>query len=270
MLAFVFPPLDPVAVSFGPLVIRWYALAYLTGILLGWVYAKWLVRRIPGGPDPLLYDDYLTWLVLGIVLGGRVGYVLFYQGSYYLANPLEALEIWHGGMSFHGGALGVIVATLLFCRKHKLGFFRFIDPVACVVPIGLGCGRLANFVNGELFGRVTDMPWGVIFPRGGDQPRHPSQLYEAGLEGLILLLILFLFARSPKFSGRHGFLSGVFLAAYGSFRFTLEFFREPDAQLGFLYGGATMGQLLCLPMLAYGGYLIVRALRRPPIVDLTV
>jgi phosphatidylglycerol:prolipoprotein diacylglycerol transferase len=257
-----FPDFDPIAVSIGPVAIRWYALAYMAGFLLGWRYCLKLAQQIPNAPAPQLYDDFLTWAIIGVILGGRLGYVIFYNGTEYLNHPLEALQIWHGGMSFHGGMLGVITASFLFTRKHKKGFFEFTDILACVTPIGLGLGRLANFVNGELFGRVTDVPWGVVFPRGGDLPRHPSQLYEASLEGIVLFLILFFIARQKNLATKHGLLSGVFLTFYGLFRFGVEFLREPDAQLGFLFAGATMGQLLCVPMIAYGLFLIARAFRR--------
>ncbi len=257
-----FPAFDPVAVAIGPIAIRWYALAYLAGFLLGWRYCLSLARQNPKGPQPLHYDDFLSWAVIGTVLGGRLGYVLFYQADYYFAHPLEMLQVWHGGMSFHGGALGVIGSAWLFTRSRKIDFFAFTDLLAVVTPIGLGLGRLANFVNGELFGRVTDAPWGMVFPRGGDQPRHPSQLYEAGLEGLVLLVIMAVLVRQPKLRARPAFLSGAFLFFYGLFRFSVEFFREPDQQLGFLFAGATMGQLLCLPMMAFGLYLILRSERR--------
>ncbi|MBI3418525.1 MAG: prolipoprotein diacylglyceryl transferase [Proteobacteria bacterium] len=185
-----FPHLDPVALQIGPLAIRWYALAYIAGVILGWLYAKHLAKANPRGPAPDLYTEVLSWLVFGILIGGRLGYVLFYNGPYYLQHPLEALEIWHGGMSFHGGALGVIGSCWFFCKRHKISYLAFMDIVVCVVPIGLFFGRLANFVNGELFGRASDVPWAMVFPHGGPLPRHPSQLYEAGLEGLLLLAIL--------------------------------------------------------------------------------
>jgi phosphatidylglycerol:prolipoprotein diacylglycerol transferase len=261
MLAILFPPFDPVLVSIGPLAIRWYALAYLAGFVLGWRYCLYLARQNPAGPSAQDYDDFLTWAVIGTVLGGRIGYILFYQLDYYLSTPQEIFYVWHGGMSFHGGMLGVITAALLFVRRRKIPFFAFSDLLACAVPIGLGLGRIANFINGELYGRITDVPWAVIFPRGGDVPRHPSQLYESALEGLVLLIILAWLARKPEIRAKHGFLSGVFLIGYGVFRFTVEFFREPDAQLGFLYGFATMGQLLCIPMILFGAYLLWRAQR---------
>lgn len=259
MLALAFPPLDPVLVTLGPLAIRWYALAYLAGFVLGWWLCLRLARQNPSGPSPQMFDDFLTWAVIGTILGGRLGYVLFYQPDHYLDRPLDALMVWHGGMSFHGGMLGVILAAYLFTRRRKIPFFAFSDILAVVAPIGLGLGRLANFVNGELFGRVTDAPWAVLFPRGGDLPRHPSQIYEATFEGLILFLILFFLARCPRMREKEGLISGAFLALYGLFRFGAEFFREPDPQLGFLYGGATMGQILCVPMILFGLFLIARS-----------
>jgi phosphatidylglycerol:prolipoprotein diacylglycerol transferase len=258
----MFPAFDPVLVTIGPLAIRWYALAYLAGFVLGWLYGQKLAAQNPKGPSPKAIDDFLTWAVIGTVLGGRIGYILFYQFGYYLSDPLEMFKVWHGGMSFHGGMLGVIAAIWLFTKREKIPFFAFSDILACVTPIGLGLGRLANFVNGELFGRPTDVPWAMIFPRGGDVPRHPSQLYEAGLEGLVLFLILYFLARRPWVRERVGLLSGSFLTLYGLFRFTAEFFREPDPQLGFLFDGATMGQLLCLPMIAVGGCIIFYALNK--------
>jgi phosphatidylglycerol:prolipoprotein diacylglycerol transferase len=262
MFALAFPPLDPVAFAFGPIEIRWYAIAYLAGFLLGWRLCLWLARQNPNGPSAKDYDDYLTWAVIGTVLGGRIGYVLFYQLEYYIAHPLEIVEVWHGGMSFHGGMLGVLVAAWIFTRRRHLGFFVFTDVLACVVPVGLFFGRLANFINGELYGRVTDVPWAVIFPRGGDVPRHPSQLYEATFEGLVLFLLMLWLSQKKPLRARPGFLSGVFLTCYGLFRFGLEFFRQPDAQIGFLLGGTTMGQWLCVPMFLFGVYLILRSERR--------
>ena len=257
-----FPHLDPVALSFGSLVIRWYALAYVAGLIAGWRWSMALAREDANAPQAALYDEFLTWAVGGVLLGGRIAYVLFYNAAEYMAHPLEVLKIWHGGMSFHGGMTGVILAAILFTGRHKVSFLAFTDLLACVTPIGLGLGRLANFVNGELYGRVTDVPWGIIFPRGGDLPRHPSQLYEALAEGLLLLLIMFVLSRQPKIRARAGVLSGAFLLLYGSMRFGIEFFREPDAQLGFLFAGATMGQLLCVPMIVAGAGIIAWALRK--------
>lgn len=262
MLALAFPSIDPVFFSVGPLQVRWYAVAYLAGFVLGVWLCKKLADLTKQGPTPKDYDDFLTWAVIGTILGGRLGYVLFYQLDYYLQAPLEAFQIWHGGMSFHGGMLGVIAAAWLYAKSRKFGFFAFTDVLACVTPIGLGLGRLANFVNGELYGRVTDVPWGVVFPRGGELPRHPSQLYEATLEGLALFVMMLVFVRIPSLRNKPGVLSGLFLTEYAVFRFVVEFFREPDAQLGFLYGGATMGQLLCVPMFLIGNWIILWAMMR--------
>ncbi|MCQ4160702.1 prolipoprotein diacylglyceryl transferase [Roseomonas sp. GC11] len=261
LLALPFPAIDPVLIEIGPLAIRWYALAYIAGILLGWRLARRLMALPPVSATAQQVDDFVTWAVLGVILGGRLGYVLFYQPDHYLTAPWEALYLWKGGMSFHGGATGVIVALVLFCRKYGLGIRRFGDRVTAVVPIGLFFGRLANFINGELWGRVTDVPWAMVFPHGGPEPRHPSQLYQAALEGLCLFVILQLLIRVPALRAREGFVSGAFLAGYGVARIIGEFFRQPDAQLGFLWGGATMGQLLSIPMLLAG--LALMALARP-------
>lgn len=257
-----YPQFNPVALEIGPLTIRWYALAYLAGFVLGWRWCMKMASRPGSLVKPEHYDEFLTWAVIGVILGGRSFYILFYNLPDYLAHPLQMLEVWHGGMSFHGGMTGVIVAAWLFTRRMKIPFFAFTDLLACVTPIGLGLGRIANFVNGELFGRPADVPWAMIFPRGGDVPRHPSQLYEAAAEGLLLLIIMFFLSRSDKVRARTGLMSGVFLTLYALFRFCIEFFREPDAQLGFLYDGATMGQLLCLPMFVAGIAIIVYAARR--------
>lgn len=253
-----FPQFDPVAFSLGPLVVRWYALAYLAGIVGGWRWCMAMAKHDNSAPRPEAYDEFMGWAVVGIILGGRLGYVLFYDFHQYLDAPLEALKIWHGGMSFHGGLIGVIAAAILFTKRQKIPFFAFADLLACVTPIGLGLGRLANFVNGELFGRVTEAPWGMVFPRGGDLPRHPSQIYEAALEGLTLFLIMFLLSRRPRLRAWKGFLSGTFLILYSIFRFGVEFFREPDPQLGFLFANATMGQLLCVPMFLAGVLILVK------------
>jgi phosphatidylglycerol:prolipoprotein diacylglycerol transferase len=262
-----FPNIDPVAFHIGPLAVRWYALAYMAGVLAGWRYLLYLGRLTPPqGPAPKVYDDYISWAVLGIILGGRLGYVLFYNFDYFLLHPAEALMLWHGGMSFHGGAAGVILATWVFCRRNKIHFLTFADRMVCVVPIGLFFGRIANFINGELYGRVADVPWAMVFPRGGDLPRHPSQLYHAALEGLALLLILSVLAHRPDIREKRGFLGGTFLLFYGLFRGFVEFFREPDVQIGFLWGGVTMGQLLCIPMIAAGAWLIAQSYKKlsPP------
>lgn len=263
LAAIAFPAIDPVALQIGPLAIRWYALAYVAGIVLGWRLAMRLAAR-PGTPvTPQEVDDLVVWLTLGIVLGGRVGYVLFYNFHIYVDNPLAALRIWEGGMSFHGGLLGVILAVVLFARNRGIPLLALGDIVAAVVPIGLFFGRIANFINGELWGRPSDVSWAMIFPHDPEQLlRHPSQLYQAGLEGIMLFtLMMVLNARGIR---RHmGALSGTFLMGYGVARIIGEFFREPDAQLGFLAFGATMGQILSLPMVLIGLWLVVTAKNRP-------
>ncbi len=201
----------------------------------------------------------MVWGVLGIVGGGRLGYVLFYKPSYYFSHPQHIFAVWEGGMSFHGGLLGVAIAFVFFCRKFHIAFFELMDVLACVVPIGLFCGRVANFINGELYGRATDAPWGMVFPHGGDLPRHPSQLYEASMEGVLLFILLFVLLKFTSARDRRGLLTGIFLIGYSCSRIIAEFFREPDDFLGFLWGGATMGQLLSLPMLACGLYLAFTA-----------
>ncbi len=259
LLALPFPAIDPVLVEFGPIVIRWYALAYIAGILLGWQLARRLIALPPVAANRQQLDDFVTWATLGIILGGRLGYVLFYRAGYYLSHPAEILAVWQGGMSFHGGALGVIVATILFCRLQKLDLLRFGDRIAAVVPIGLCFGRLANFINAELWGRVSDVPWAMVFPTGGPEPRHPSQLYQALLEGLVLFVVLQILVHRPAIRARRGFLTGVFLCGYGLARIVGEFFRQPDANLGYLFAGATMGQVLSLPMVLIGLWLMRRA-----------
>jgi phosphatidylglycerol:prolipoprotein diacylglycerol transferase len=254
--AIPFPAIDPTLIEIGPIVIRWYALAYIAGIVIGWRLARVLVQRTPQVATAEQVDDYVTWATLGIILGGRLGYVLFYRPGYYVTAPWEALAVWHGGMSFHGGALGVIVATFLFARRNGIDWVGFADRIVCVVPIGLFFGRLANFINGELWGRVTDVPWAMVFPTGGPEPRHPSQLYQAGLEGICLFVVLMSLARSEWVRARPGILSGGFLAGYGVARSIGELFRQPDAHLGFLLAGATMGQLLSVPMILAGAWLI--------------
>jgi phosphatidylglycerol:prolipoprotein diacylglycerol transferase len=258
MFALPFPAIDPIALQIGPVAIRWYALAYIAGILLGWRYAIVLCRREPNLVSPRQMDDFILWLTLGIVLGGRAGYVLFYNPLYYLQNPLQAFALWSGGMSFHGGLLGVLLAMYLFARKEKLPYFVLADVVAVCVPFGLFFGRVANFVNGELWGRVADVPWAFVFPAGGPLPRHPSQLYEAFLEGIVLFAALWLLLRRGA-RARAGLMSGTFLAGYGLARFAVEFVREPDVQLGYLAFGLTMGQYLTLPMIAFGVYLAASA-----------
>jgi phosphatidylglycerol:prolipoprotein diacylglycerol transferase len=264
-----FPNIDPVLVSVGPFAVRWYALAYIAGILLGWVYARAIIRneRNWGGPAPLTvgeFDDFVLWVTLGIILGGRVGYVLFYNLPQFLSHPLEILQVWNGGMSFHGGFLGCIIATVAFAWRRGVPVLSLGDVACAVAPIGLCLGRLANFINGELWGRLAEVPWAMVFPRGGPFPRHPSQLYEAGLEGLLLLIVLALMVRAGALR-RPGLVVGAFATLYALFRSFCEFFREPDAQLGFLWGGMTMGMLLCVPLFIAGLGVMAFALRRRPV-----
>ena len=257
----LFPQFDPVIVQIGPFGIRWYALAYIAGLVLGWRLARHLVRLAPAVATAVQVDDFLTWATLGVVLGGRLGYVLFYQPGFYLAHPAMILAVWEGGMSFHGGALGVTIAIVWFCRRNAIPLLGFADRIAVCVPIGLGLGRIANFINGELWGRPAPdwLPWAMIFPAAGPEPRHPSQLYQALLEGLVLFLVMFALSRRESLRARFGWLTGAFLVGYGVARVTGEFFRQPDIFLGYLVGGATMGQLLSIPMVLAGVWLILRA-----------
>ena len=267
IFALPFPSIDPVLIDLGtwpivgPMGIRWYALAYLVGLGLGWMYVRSFVAKPPQAMTAREVDDLVFWAFLGVVLGGRFGYVLFYNFPVYAHDPFAILRVWEGGMSFHGGLIGVIVAMASFAYSRKLNFLAIADAVAGATPIGLFLGRLANFVNGELYGRPTDVAWAFVFPRGGPLPRHPSQLYEAALEGLLLFVVLWLMARSDKIRARPGILSGVFLIGYGLSRTVAETLREPDVQIGFLVGGTTMGQWLSLPIFVVGIYLVVRRLR---------
>ena len=272
LLVIPYPAFDPVLVHLGPFAIRWYALAYIAGILLGWVYARALLRneKLWGGnssnsaaPMTLVdFDDFVLWVTLGIILGGRTGYVLFYNLPLFAAHPIEILQLWKGGMSFHGGFTGCVIAVVLFARKRGIPTLSLGDITCAVGPIGLFLGRIANFINGELWGRPADVPWAMVFPGGGPLPRHPSQLYEATLEGLVLLVILALMVRAGTLK-RPGLIVGSFACLYAVARSTCEFFREPDAQLGFLWGGATMGQLLSIPLFIAGLCFIAYALKHP-------
>ena len=266
-----FPAIDPVLVSIGPFAVRWYALAYICGILLGWLYARTIIanQRLWGGPAPFTatdFDDFVLWVTLGIILGGRAGYVLFYNFDFFIAHPIEMLQVWKGGMSFHGGFLGCVLAVVLFGLKRKISILSLGDITCAVAPIGLFFGRLANFVNGELWGRPTDVPWAMVFPspEAGPWPRHPSQLYEAALEGLVLFCVLAVLVRAGALK-RPGLILGAFAIGYAVARSVCELFREPDAQLGFLWGGMTMGMLLSVPLLIAGICLVAFALRRQPL-----
>ncbi|WP_085885073.1 prolipoprotein diacylglyceryl transferase [Oceanibacterium hippocampi] len=260
--AIPFPVIDPILLQIGPFAIRWYALAYIAGLVLGWRYLLWFARRDWTPFQDKDVDDFLVWATLGVVLGGRTGYVLFYNFGYYLQNPGDILMVWQGGMSFHGGLIGVVLAVVLFTRLRGIPTLSFGDYVACVAPIGLFFGRIANFINAELYGRVSDAPWAMVFPGGGPLPRHPSQLYEALLEGALLFLLLLLASRTPRIRQTPGAMLGILLAGYAAARMFIELFREPDPQIGFLWSGITMGQLLSLPMLLIGLWFFLRAYRR--------
>jgi phosphatidylglycerol:prolipoprotein diacylglycerol transferase len=258
-----FPAIDPVAFSLGPLVVRWYALAYLAGFILGWRYALRLAsEKEEIRPNKTDTDDFLVWVIPAVILGGRLGYVLFYNFPYYSENPTEILMIWRGGMSFHGGILGVAVVMIVYARIHKFPVLRLSDIVCAVAPIGLLFGRIANFINGELYGRVTDAPWGIIFPQSDGLPRHPSQLYEAFLEGLVIIFVMIIFAKMGIQKRFPGLMTGTFLCLYGLFRYLVEFVREPDAQIGLLFEFISMGQVLCLPMILAGIGFIIYAVQK--------
>jgi phosphatidylglycerol:prolipoprotein diacylglycerol transferase len=266
ILAIPYPDIDPVALQIGPLPIRWYALAYIVGLILGWAYARRVVRNDAlWGPVPRptaeSLDDLLVYAALGVVLGGRLGYVLFYNFGYYLTHPAEVLAVWNGGMSFHGGLFGAALGMIIFARRNGLPALPVADVCSAVAPIGLLLGRIANFIKPELWGRPTDVPWGIVFPDAGPLPRHPSQLYEAGLEGVALFVILALVMAAGGLR-RPGLTSAIFAIGYGVARIFCEFFREPDPQLGFLFGGATMGMLLSLPLIVIGLGLLAVSLRR--------
>ncbi|OUI77711.1 diacylglyceryl transferase [Commensalibacter intestini] len=266
-----YPHFDPVMLQIGPLSIRWYAMAYITALVCGWLLVRRLVRKDPIVATKEQVDDFLTWATLGVIFGGRIGYCLFYQPGWYLSHPLQIVQVWHGGMSFHGGALGVIIALILFTRKYKLSFLGFSDRVTTVVPLGLGLGRLANFVNGELVGRVAPdwLPWRMIYPDVVGA-RHPSELYEAFLEGFVLFTIMMILAHRKSIREHAGFLSGVFLLGYAIARSFCELFRQPDSFLGFIVGDITMGQILCIPMAIAGSYFIWQSFRLPKLKGLTV
>lgn len=267
-LAIDFPKINPVAVSIGPFDIRWYALAYISGIVIGWLYARALIKseKLWGGPAPIApvqLDDFILWVTLGIILGGRTGYVLFYNFPFFISHPAAILKLWEGGMSFHGGFLGCVAAVMLFALKNNISILSLGDITTAVAPIGIFLGRIANFIKGELWGREADasVSWRMIFP---DDPlqlfRHPSQLYEAALEGVLLFAVLAVMVRMGALR-RPGLILGAFIAVYAFGRIASEFFREPDPQLGFLWGGLTMGMLLSVPMIIVGGILIARAWR---------
>ena len=260
-LAIPFPNFDPVIIDFGqvgsfPIAIRWYGLLWLIGSLLAWFHVVSRFKDKSLGIEKKQIDDFLFWAVLSSVLGGRIGYAIFYA-----PENFSFFKIWTGGLSFHGGFIGVVLAIIFYSRIQKIPIWTLGDAIACAAPLGLFCVRIANFINGELYGRVTNLPWGVVFPNSGGVPRHPSQLYEAMFEGLILFLILHVLSKNPNFQNKGGFLTGVFISGYAIFRVGAEFFREPDAHLGFIIPGVTMGQILSLPLLLVGIYLIFRPKR---------
>ena len=246
-----FPVIDPIAFEIGPVAIRWYALAYITGFLLGWRYTHWLAARMPKPIKTQDIDDFLTWAMLGVILGGRLGYVLFYNFSFYASHPLEIIQIWHGGMSFHGGLLGMALVILVFCYRRGIAPLAMGDIISCAVPIGLFFGRLANFINGELYGRPSTVPWAMVFPQGGSISRHPSQLYEAFLEGIVLFVILGILAYRRTLFSWPGSLFGMFLIGYGFARTFAEVFRD-EQFMSFYIVDLTKGQLLSLPMILVG------------------
>jgi phosphatidylglycerol---prolipoprotein diacylglyceryl transferase len=263
-----FPVFNPIALQIGPIAIRWYALAYIVGIVAGWMYARALVKneRLWAGEVPITLaqlDDFILWVTIGIIVGGRTGYVLFYNLAFFIQHPAEIFELWRGGMSFHGGFLGCVTAVMWFARRNNISILSLGDITCAVAPIGLLLGRIANFINSELWGRPANpsLPWAMVFPNGGPLPRHPSQLYEAGLEGILLFIVLAVMIRMGALK-RPGLILGSFIALYGVARITGELFREPDPQLGFLWGGLTMGMLLSVPMIIVGIFIIVAAMRR--------
>ncbi len=256
----VYPEIDPVALQIGPIAIHWYGLMYLTGFALVWFLGRWRISRGQSNLGLRDLEDIIFYSVLGVVAGGRLGYVLFYKPADYLANPIEIFYLWQGGMSFHGGLIGVIVVLLIFARQRQKSLLEIGDFVAPLIPLGLAAGRLGNFINGELWGRPTDLPWAMVFPQAGDGiARHPSQLYQMGLEGFALFLLVWWFARKPRPVGQ---VSAIFLMGYGAFRFLAEFTREPDAYLGLLTAGLSMGQLLSLPMMLAGALIFWWSTRR--------
>ncbi len=262
--ALMWPHFSPVLVRIGPFAIHYYALAYIVGLLIGWRVVRRIAALPPIAATMLQVDDFLTWATLGIILGGRIGYVSFYQPGYFFTHPAQIIAVWDGGMSFHGGFLGVSIAIVWFCIREKIHILRFADRIAVAVPIGLFLGRIANFINGELWGRPAApwFPWPVTYPQSGTlDPRYPSELIEAALEGIVLFIIMLAASRSPKLRAGSGTLTGIFIAGYGIARITSECFREPDAFLGFLPFGTTMGQILSTPMVLGGIGLIVWAAR---------
>lgn len=256
------PILDPVICQIGPLAIRWYSLAYVFGIIFAWFIIKYFNSKQEVFDDKKISDDFFLYGVLSIILGGRIGYVLFYNFLFYIQNPLDIFKIWQGGMSFHGGLIGCIIGSYLLCKKYKINYLAFCDLLCLAAPIGLFFGRIANFINMELYGRITTSKIGVIFPNAGPLPRYPSQLFEAFLEGLVLFCILFSLAKFTKIRKYNGALSGIFLIGYAISRFIVEFFREPDIQIGYILNTFTLGQFLTIPFFVLGGYLVYKSFEK--------
>jgi len=255
------PRIDPVAISLGPLDIHWYGLMYVFAFFMGWILLRMTTKRSYAPLNPLEVDDLVTWIMLGVILGGRLGYVLFYDFAVYMRNPLDILKIWQGGMSFHGGLLGVMASIAWWSKRHHHSFLTVLDMVAPAITPGLLAVRIGNFINGELWGSITTSPFGVVFASGGPLPRHPSQLYEAFLEGLVLFIILYIYARKPRPDGH---VSGLFAMGYATFRFGIEFVRQPDAHLGYLaFNWLTMGQILSIPLFLAGLWLMLRPTTAP-------
>lgn len=256
-----FPNINPIIISFGPLAVSWYSLSYVVGIILGWYYVVKLIEKKYTSLKKQHADDFITWVIIGIIVGGRFGYVIFYDPVKYFSNPIDILKTYEGGMSFHGGILGFIIASVIFTRKNNIKYFTLVDVSAAATPIALFLGRIANFINAELYGRVTDVPWSFIFPGSDGLPRHPSQLYEAALEGFVLFFILYFCIIKYQGLKKSGFISGLFLIFYSGFRLIIENFREPDAHIGFHAEFITRGQLLCIPMLIVGFIVIKHSCR---------
>ena len=255
--------LDPVLIDFGFLQIRWYSLAYILGILLGWIYANKIIKLTSNNKYNFVqastehFDDLIIYIIIGIILGGRLGYVIFYNLDYYVQNLSDIFKIWKGGMSFHGGLFGVTIATILFSKKNEINFFKFTDIISCVAPIGILLGRIANFINAELYGKITTVKWGIVFPGAGNLPRHPSQIYEAILEGVVLFLLINFLALKKEILYKPGFISALFLIFYSVFRIFSEIFREPDNHIGLLFNYLSMGTLLSLLTIIIGVFIIL-------------
>ena len=257
-----FPNINPVAIDLGIIQIRWYAISYIAGILFSWSLILNIIKFKNLKIDNKVISELISNSMIGIIIGGRLGYVIFYNPDYYLNNLLEIFKLWNGGMSFHGGLIGVVFAVIYSSKKSKTAILILADLIAIVAPIGIFFGRLANFINGELYGRITNHSFGMIFPNAGNSPRHPSQLYEAFFEGFLLFIIMLLFIKFTNILNKKGLITALFLSCYGSFRFMIEFFREPDANIGLLYFNFSMGQLLSLPMIIVGLYFIIFIARK--------